>query len=100
MTQRRAVARRHRVRVRTLLDRVIEEGINSGTFEPRDKDRAAVFVLDACFRFIHPVAVESEGGCAALSQFDQRLGNRASKWCCAPWRAVQSDRSIDLTIYN
>lgn len=74
MIQRRAVARRHRVRVRTLLDRVIEEGINTGMFEPRDKDRAAVFVLDACFRFIHPVAVEAEAD-VPLSQFDQRLAN-------------------------
>ncbi|MGL4439827.1 MAG: TetR/AcrR family transcriptional regulator [Bosea sp. (in: a-proteobacteria)] len=74
MAQRRAVARRHRVRVRTLIDRVIDEGINAGTFEPRDKDRAAVFVLDACFRFIHPVAVESEADVPS-SQFDQRLAS-------------------------
>jgi len=74
MTKRRAVARRHRVRVRTLLDRVIDEGVNSGAFEPRDKERAAVFVLDACFRFIHPVAVEMEAD-VPQTQFDQRLGN-------------------------
>ncbi|MCO4052624.1 MAG: TetR/AcrR family transcriptional regulator [Bosea sp.] len=74
MNKRRAVARRHRVRVRTLLDRVIEEGINAGTFEPRDKDRAAVFVLDACFRFVHPAAVELEAD-VPQTQFDQRLGS-------------------------
>jgi AcrR family transcriptional regulator len=72
MVKRRPVARRHRLRVRTLFDRVIDEGINSGSFEPRDKDRAAVFVLDACFRFVHPVAVELEGD-VPQTQFDQRL---------------------------
>ncbi len=72
MVKRRAITRRHRVRVRTLLDRVIEEGVNSGTFEPRDRDRAAVFVLDACFRFVHPVAVDLEAD-VPQTQFDQRL---------------------------
>ena len=70
----RAVARRHRVRVRTLLDRIIEEGVNAGMFEPRDRDKAAVFALDACFRFIHPVAVELEAE-LPQTQFDNRLGN-------------------------
>ena len=74
MVKRRAVARRHRIRVRTLLDRIIEEGIAAGSFEPRDKDSAAVFVLDACFRFVHPVAVETEAE-VPQSQFDQRLAN-------------------------
>ncbi len=74
MATRRVVARRHRVRVRTLLDRIIDEGINAGNFEPRDKDRAAVFVLDACFRFIHPLGVEMEAD-IPQSQFDQRLGS-------------------------
>lgn len=70
----RPVARRHRVRVRTLLDRIIEEGVNAGMFEPRDRDKAAVFALDACFRFIHPVAVELEAE-LPQTQFDHRLGN-------------------------
>lgn len=72
MVRRRAIARRHRVRVRTLLDRIIEEGVSSGAFDPRDRERAAVFVLDACFRFFHPVAVELEAE-QTQSQFDQRV---------------------------
>jgi AcrR family transcriptional regulator len=74
MVARRAVARRHRLRIRTLLDRVIEEGVTSGAFEPRDRDKAAVFVIDASFRFIHPVAVELEAD-VPQSQFDQRLAS-------------------------
>jgi Tetracyclin repressor-like, C-terminal domain len=70
--KRRAVARRHRTRVRTLLDRVIDEGVATGAFDPRDKERAALFVLDACFRFMHPVAIELEAD-VPQSQFDQRL---------------------------
>jgi AcrR family transcriptional regulator len=72
VVERRAVARRHRTRVRTLLDRVIDEGIATGAFDPRDKERAALFVLDACFRFLHPVAIELEAD-VPQSQFDQRL---------------------------
>ncbi len=69
---RRPVTRRHRLRVRTLLDRIIEEGVASGFFDPRDRERAALFVLDAVFRFTHPVAVELEAE-TPQTQFDQRL---------------------------
>jgi AcrR family transcriptional regulator len=72
IVKRRAIARRHRARMRTLIDRVIEDGVNSGAFDPRDREKAAVFVFDACFRFIHPVAVELEVD-VPQSQFDQRL---------------------------
>ena len=43
-----------------LFERVIDEGIASGTFEPRDRDRAIAFVIDATHRFIHPAALELE----------------------------------------
>ncbi|MCX7323253.1 MAG: TetR family transcriptional regulator [Hyphomicrobiales bacterium] len=71
--KRRAITRRHRLRVRSLIDRVIEEGVASGAFEPRDRDQAAAFALDICFRFTHPIAVELEAD-VPQSQFDQRLG--------------------------
>ncbi len=74
MVGRRAITRRHRARIRTLLDRVIEDGVTSGAFDPRDRERAALFVLDACFRFVHPVAVELEGD-VPQSQFDNRLAS-------------------------
>jgi AcrR family transcriptional regulator len=72
VVQRRAIARRHRLRIRTLLDRVIEEGVTSGAFEPRDREQAALFILDAAFRFTHPVAVEQEAE-TPQTQFDTRL---------------------------
>lgn len=77
MVNRRAITRRHRLRVRTLIDRIIEEGVSSGAFEPRDRERAAVFVLDAGFRFFHPVAVELEAE-VPQSQFDQRVATIAA----------------------
>lgn len=70
--QRRAITRRHRLRIRTLLDRIIEDGVASGAFDPRDRERAALFMLDAMFRFTHPVAVELEAE-TPQTQFDQRL---------------------------
>ncbi len=77
MVQRRAIARRHRARLRTLIDRIIEEGVGSGAFDPRDRERAAIFVLDACFRFVHPVAVELEAD-VPQTQYDQRVAVIAS----------------------
>lgn len=77
MIGRRAIARRHRLRLRTLIDRIIEEGVGSGAFDPRDRDRAGIFVLDACFRFVHPVAVELEAD-VPQTQFDQRVATIAA----------------------
>jgi AcrR family transcriptional regulator len=53
----RSIIRRHRARVRTLVERVIEEGIGSGAFAVKSHDRAGALVLDAVFRFVQPAAV-------------------------------------------
>ncbi|GJD98435.1 TetR/AcrR family transcriptional regulator [Methylobacterium isbiliense] len=54
----RPIARRHRGRLRLLVERVIEEGLNAGTFALRDRERAIAFVFDASHRFIHPASVQ------------------------------------------
>jgi AcrR family transcriptional regulator len=53
----RALVRRHRVRLRQLIERVVDEGIATGKFDPHDRDRALAFVSDAAHRFINPLAV-------------------------------------------
>jgi AcrR family transcriptional regulator len=53
----RAVIRKHRARQRHLVERVVDEGIATGLFDPRDRERALAFVTDAVFRFTNPVAV-------------------------------------------
>jgi AcrR family transcriptional regulator len=53
----RGVARKHRARVRMLIDRAVEEGMAAEMFPVRRRDRAVTLVLDAVFRFVHPVAV-------------------------------------------
>lgn len=53
----RVVARRHRTRVRELLERVIEEGVANRIFSTGERPRAIAFVFDAAYRFIHPVAI-------------------------------------------
>jgi AcrR family transcriptional regulator len=53
----RAVIRKHRTRQRQLIDRVVDEGIATGIFDPRDRERALAFITDGAFRFINPVAV-------------------------------------------
>ena len=60
VAKRHAISRRNRTRVRALFERVVDEGMATGVFEPRDRDRAIAFVIDATNRFIHPAALELE----------------------------------------
>jgi AcrR family transcriptional regulator len=53
----RALVRKHRTRLRQLFERVLDEGIATGKFEPRDRDRALGFIADAAYRFVNPIAV-------------------------------------------
>ncbi|MBB3901584.1 AcrR family transcriptional regulator [Methylobacterium brachythecii] len=56
----RPIARRHRVRLRTLVERVVEEGIASGAFVARDRERAIACIFDASYRFTHPLAIQQD----------------------------------------
>lgn len=56
----RPVARRHRVRLRMLIERVLEEGIGTGTFAVRDREPAIAFIFDASYRFTHPLAIQHD----------------------------------------
>lgn len=54
----RALARRHRSRVQSEIQRVLEEGMGGGVFRPGDLRRATGLVFDGVHRFIHPVSVK------------------------------------------
>ncbi|QRE72771.1 TetR/AcrR family transcriptional regulator [Methylobacterium aquaticum] len=54
----RPIARRHRGRLRQLVERVIEEGMNAGTFSLRDRERGIAFIFDTTHRFLHPVSIQ------------------------------------------
>jgi len=54
---RRAIVRRHRTRMRQLTERVFDEGIATGKFETRDRERAVTFITDVTFRFINPLTI-------------------------------------------
>ncbi len=56
----RPIARRHRVRLRSLVERVVEEGITSGIFSARDRERAIAYIFDASYRFTHPLAIQHD----------------------------------------
>ncbi len=53
----RAAVRKHRARVQSEMQRVIEDGVASGAFAMADRRRAMSLVFDASHRFIHPVAL-------------------------------------------
>jgi hypothetical protein len=72
VAKRHAVSRRNRTRVRALFERVVDEGIATGVFEPRDRDRATAFVIDATHRFIHPASLALEADVPQAS-VDTRL---------------------------
>ncbi|WP_243214524.1 TetR family transcriptional regulator [Methylobacterium goesingense] len=56
----RPIARRHRVRLRSLVERVVEEGIGAGAFVARDRERAIAHIFDASYRFTHPLAIQHD----------------------------------------
>ncbi len=68
----RALVRKHRSRMRALIERVLDEGIATGKFDPRDRERALAFISDAVYRFINPLTVRLD---AEVPQdiLDQRL---------------------------
>lgn len=70
--RRSAVTRRHRSRVRHMIERIIDDGMATGAFEPRERDRAVAVVIDATHRFVHPVSIELEAGAPQVTT-DQRL---------------------------
>ena len=43
--------------MRLLIERVLDEGIATGKFDPRDRERALAFISDAVYRFINPLTV-------------------------------------------
>ena len=63
----RPVARRHRARVQSEMQRVVEEGIASGAFAMTDRRRAMALIFDAAHRFIHPIALKLDKDAAAAA---------------------------------
>jgi len=56
----RGIARRHRNRVQSEFQRVIEEGMANRVFESGDTRRALALVFDAAHRFLHPAAARRD----------------------------------------
>lgn len=71
----RAAARKHRARVQSDMQRVVEEGVASGAFAMADRRRALALVFDASHRFIHPIALRLDLAtpAAALAQRFERI---------------------------
>jgi AcrR family transcriptional regulator len=68
----RALVRKHRARLRQLLERVLDEGVATAKFDPRDRDRALAFIGDAVYRFVNPLAVRLDAE-VPHDILDQRL---------------------------
>ncbi|HXT09741.1 MAG TPA: TetR/AcrR family transcriptional regulator [Roseiarcus sp.] len=75
LTQERASARKHRARVQSEMQRVVEEGVASGAFAMADRRRALALVFDASHRFLHPVALRLDRDipAPALAQRFERI---------------------------
>jgi AcrR family transcriptional regulator len=53
----RAIARKHRTRLQSEIQRVLDEGTGGGMFEIADQRRALALVFDAVYRFMSPIAI-------------------------------------------
>lgn len=75
LTQERTSARKHRARVQSEMQRVVEEGVASGAFAMADRRRALALVFDASHRFLHPVALRFDRDipAPALAQRFERI---------------------------
>ena len=65
LAKNRPSARKHRARVQSEIQRVLEEGVSSGAFAMTDRRRAMSLIFDAAHRFIHPVALRLDRDAAA-----------------------------------
>ncbi len=57
ITKGSAMARRHRGKIQSEIQRVLDEGASSGSFDIADMRAALALVFDALHRFIHPVCL-------------------------------------------
>jgi AcrR family transcriptional regulator len=75
LTKEQASARKHRARVQSEMQRVVEEGVAAGAFAMADRRRALSLTFDASHRFIHPVALRLDRDipAAALAQRFERV---------------------------
>jgi AcrR family transcriptional regulator len=69
---RRPVMRRHRRKLRMLIERVVEEGRATELFDGSSNERLILFLTDALHRFVDPVAIAADQG-LDRAELDQRL---------------------------
>src|SRR5271157_3926879 len=65
LVKNRSSARKHRARVQSEIQRVLEEGVAAGAFAMTDRRRAMSLSFDAAHRFIHPVALRLDRDASA-----------------------------------
>jgi AcrR family transcriptional regulator len=53
----RSVARKHRTKLQSEIQRVLDEGTSGGMFEVADQRRALALVFDAAYRFMSPISI-------------------------------------------
>ena len=61
----RGSARKHRARIQSEIQRVVEDGVASAAFAMTDRRRAMSLIFNASHRFIHPVALRLDKDLAA-----------------------------------
>lgn len=68
----RIIVRKHRRRLRQILERVLDEAVSTETFHGKSHERMLIFVFDVMHRFIDPVAIGIDKD-IPRAQIDQRL---------------------------
>jgi AcrR family transcriptional regulator len=73
----RPAATQHRARVQGEVQRIVEDGVNSGGFAFTDRRRAMALIFDVAHRFIHPAAMRLDRDvqrAALANRFETALG--------------------------
>jgi AcrR family transcriptional regulator len=79
--------RKHRTRVQSEIQRVVDEGIASGAFATADRRRALSLIFDSAHRFIHPTAMRLDADAAGPA-----LEDRFERIIALVLRALRSGR--------
>jgi AcrR family transcriptional regulator len=67
------IARKHRNKVQSDIQAIVEEGIGSGAFRIQDRRRAMALVFDLAHRFIQPVSIALDKGVSS-AEMEFRAG--------------------------
>ncbi len=85
------VARKHRNKAQSEIQKIVEDGMAAGSFRPIDRRRAMSLIFDLAHRFIHPLAIWLDRDAARVD-----LERRAARAVAIILRALSRAPDLDI----